>query len=347
MKKLLQAAAFLTFAAFFLPVLTVGFSDTAQQTAALTEHEEDVRTLPLVSETGLPLSAKNADSYDRSQTVTLWQDGALREMSLREYLIGVVAAEMPAGFPEEALKAQAVAARSYALYKLALYDGTDQEEHHGAQLCADSGHCEAFIDLAVQASELWADGAEVYAGRITDAVEQTDGWVLTWEQEPIAAVFCAASGARTETAEDIWGAALPYLVSVDSPGGTECSRYYGQVCMAQTDFAAMVREQYPAAQLSGAPEQWFQQVERSASGSVLRLKLGGVTVTGREIRSLVGLNSANFTVRTQGDQLIFETEGYGHGVGMSQYGARYLALAGQSCEEILAHYYPGTLLEQR
>lgn len=347
MKKLLQAAAFLTFMAFFLPVLTVGFAEKDGQTGELLE-QSDTQALPLVSETELSLPISDeTDSYDCTQTITLWYNEELREMTLREYLIGVVAAEMPAGFPEEALKAQTVAARSYALYKLSLYDGKAQEAHHGAQLCADSGHCEAFVDLAVQASQLWSEGAEVYAGRIADAVKQTDGWVLTWQQEPIAAVFCAASGAMTETAEDIWGAALPYLVSVDSPGGTECSRYYGQISIAQADFAAIVKENYPDAELSGSPEQWIGKVERSPAGSVLQLELGGVSLTGREMRSLLGLNSSNFTLRVQDDQLIFETEGYGHGVGMSQYGARYLALAGQNCEEILAHYYPGTLLERR
>lgn len=343
MKKLLQVTALLTLSAFFLPVLTVGFGPQPEEDTLL-ETENPV--FSPVGEASLP-TLSPAEGYDQSQTITLWQDGTVRKLTLREYLIGVVAAEMPAGFPEEALKAQAVAARSYALYKLALYEKSPQEEHHGAQLCADSGHCEAFVDLAVQASQLWPSSSEVYAGRIENAVTETDGWVLTWEQEPIAAVFCAASGPKTEASADIWGRELPYLVSVDSPGGEDCGKYYGEVCISQTEFVSQVQKTLPEAVLSGPAEEWFQEVQRSPAGSVLSLKLGGTAISGREMRSLAGLNSANFTVRLQDDQLIFETEGYGHGVGMSQYGARYLALAGESCEAILSHYYPGTLLERR
>ena len=239
MKKLLQLAALLTLTAFFLPVLTVGFPIRAAEAG-----EEGLLPVAGTAEARLETAAETElrqpeqPGYDASQTVTLWQDGAVREMTLGEYLVGVVAAEMPAGFPEEALKAQAVAARSYALYKLALYEKSPQEVHHGAQLCADAGHCEAFADLSLQAAALWPSGAEVYEARIRSAVEQTDGWVLTWEEQPIAAVFCAASAQQTETAEDIWGAALPYLVSVESPGGDQCGKYYGQVTLSQADFAA-------------------------------------------------------------------------------------------------------------
>lgn len=352
MKKLLQLAALLTLTAFFLPVLTVGFPIRAAEAG-----EEGLLPVAGTAEARLETAAETElrqpeqpaaqPGYDASQTVTLWQDGAVREMTLGEYLVGVVAAEMPAGFPEEALKAQAVAARSYALYKLALYEKSPQEVHHGAQLCADAGHCEAFADLSLQAAALWPSGAEVYEARIRSAVEQTDGWVLTWKEQPIAAVFCAASAQQTETAEDIWGAALPYLVSVESPGGDQCGKYYGQVTLSQADFAARLKAEYPAAALSGPPEQWFRELRRSAAGSVLSLEVGGQRLSGRELRRLLGLNSANFTVKARGDDLIFETVGYGHGVGLSQYGARYLALAGQSCAEILAHYYPGTLLEHR
>lgn len=352
MKKLLQIAALLTLTAFFLPVLTVGAPIRAAEAG-----EEGLLPVAGAAETRLETTAETElrqpeqaavqTGYDTSQTVTLWQDGKIREMSLQEYLVGVVAAEMPAGFPEEALKAQAVAARSYTLYKIDLYEKSPQEVHHGAQLCADAGHCEAFVDLSLQAAALWPSGAEVYESRIRSAVEQTDGWVLTWEENPIAAVFCAASAQQTETAEDIWGAALPYLVSVESPGGDQCGKYYGQVQLSQAEFAARLKEYAPQAVLSGAPEQWFQELQRSAAGSILSLEVGGQRFSGREMRKLLGLNSANFTVKARGDELIFETVGYGHGVGLSQYGARYFALAGQSCQEILSHYYPGTLLERR
>ena len=136
-------------------------------------------------------------------------------------------------------------------------------------------------------------------------------------------------------------------MSVESPGGDQCGSYYGQVELSQEEFAARLKETYPQAALSGPPEQWFRELRRSAAGSILSLEVGGQRLSGREMRSLLGLNSANFTVKARDGDLIFETVGYGHGVGLSQYGARYFALAGQSCEEILAHYYPGTQLERR
>ena len=153
-----------------------------------------VRAWPTVAESGLP--AADEPGFDRDSRVTVWWEGECRELSLRDYLIGVVAAEMPAGFPEAALRAQAVAARTYVLYKLALYS-TPPTEHHGAQLCADPGHCEAFCDLTVQAAQLWGGNAALYTQRIAQAVDETAGQILTWQGQPIAAVFCAAMRRRS------------------------------------------------------------------------------------------------------------------------------------------------------
>ena len=336
MKKLLNFVLFLTLCAISMPVVTVGLAAT-QEEVPLEPHE------PLVSETVLA-QTQQQKRYDEETAVTLLCGGEVRELSLKDYLQGVLAAEMPAGFPEEALKAQAVAARTYTLYKMTLYREGADTVHQGADLCDDPGHCEAFADLTTQAAALWGDSADIYRQRLQEAVEQTDGMILVYEDQPIAAVFCAASTEKTESAKDIWGSDLPYLVSVDSPGGQDCSRYEGTVAMAQTDFAEAVQAQFPQADFSEPPGTWFRDSHRSEAGSVLDVLVGGVRLTGSQVRQLVGLNSANFTVKVQGADLVFSTVGYGHGVGLSQYGARYLALDGQCYDQILGHYYPGTQL---
>lgn len=341
MKKLLNFVLLLTFAAVFTPLLTVGLTvDAADE-----EQTEVFEPGALVSET--VLAQPSAADYDETTTVTLYTQGAVRELSLREYLTGVLAAEMPAGFPEEALKAQAVAARTYTLYKMNLYSGEGQgpEVHQGADLCDDPAHCEAFADLSVQAASLWGDSAQIYQPRIEGAVAATDGMILVYEEEPIAAVFCAASGEQTESAKDVWGSDLPYLVSVDSPGSQDCSQYEGTVIISQQDFVQTIQEKWPEADFSEAPSAWFRDSHRTEAGSVVDVLVGGVRLTGSEVRQALGLNSANFKVRVDGGDLVFTTIGYGHGVGMSQYGARYLAMDGQTYDAILSHYYPGTQLQ--
>ncbi len=337
MKKLLKFVFFLTLCSLSLPLLLQG---TAEGT--VTElHEPGA----LSAESALIQLTQSA-GYDDATMLRLQTDGAVRELTLREYLIGVVAAEMPAGFPEEALKAQAVAARTYTLYKMSLYaDGGGESGHADADLCDDPAHCEAFADLETQSVSLWGEGEAIYRQRVEQAVDSTDGLILIYDGEPIAAVFCAASTPLTESAADVWGSDLPYLISVESPGGQDCSRYEDTVTISQEAFAAAVQTEWPEADFSKPPAEWFNDSHRSQAGSVLDVLVGGVRLTGSEVRQTVGLNSANFTVRVQGDDLVFSTIGYGHGVGLSQYGARYMALEGRSYDEILSHYYPGTALQ--
>ncbi len=331
MKKLLNFVLALTLCALSMPLLTIGPVAEAQPPAPAGEI--------MVSEN--LLQAVPAADHDRQHTLRLLQGETVRELSLRDYLVGVLAAEMPAGFPEEALKAQAVAARTYAFYKKALY-ADEQNIHQGADLCDDPAHCEAFADLTVQAAALWGSSADIYRQRVEQAVDSTDGLILVYEDEPIAAVFCAASTPQTESAADIWGQALPYLISVESPGGQDCSRYFGTVTVKQSDFAAAVQKEWPEADFSQPPSGWFRDSHRTQAGSVMDVLVGGVRLKGSQVRRVAGLNSANFTVRVEGESLVFSTIGHGHGVGLSQYGARYLALDGKTYDQILAHYYPGT-----
>ena len=340
MKKLLKFVFLITLCTVLTPLLTVGIVENNSEKMEIPLSEPET----MVSENHLlQLEPKQ---FDKNTMITLYTQGECREIDLQEYLTGVLAAEMSAGFPEEALKAQAVAARTYTFYKLHLYEEEQRPEaHHGADLCDDPGHCEAFSDLAVQAADLWGDSAAIYQQRLQAAVEATDGLILVYEEQPIAAVFCAAAGEKTEKAEDIWGNDLPYLICVDSPGGEDCSQYYGERVISQSEFVKIMQSNWPETNFSGQPTAWFRDSHRTEAGSIIDVLVGDVRLKGSEVRQALGLNSANFKVKVEGENLIFTTIGYGHGVGMSQYGARYFALDGYTYDQILSHYYPGTQLQ--
>lgn len=276
------------------------------------------------------------------ETVTLLrEDGSVQELSLEDYLWGVVAAEMPAAFQPEALKAQAVAARSYACYQLLYPDG----RHPEADVCTDFSCCQAWISREDRLEKWEDDKEEEYAEKIEAAVRETAGEILIYEDQPVLAVFHASSAGSTRSAQTVWGQALPYLVPVSSPEDEEdAPNYYSVVEMTAEEFSACFLEQFPEADLSGSCEGWFSQPEADDSGAPGTFQVGGVPVTAQELRSLCALRSATFEVSCAEDTITFHVTGYGHGVGMSQYGANTMAKEGSSYQEILAHYYPGTEL---
>lgn len=287
-----------------------------------------------------PGEAEAVEGKDRAQTVAvLMDDGTVEELSLADYLWSVVAAEMPASFEEDALRAQAVCARTYTAWKAAA------GRHGEADICADSSCCQAYISPE-DAAARWGEAAEAYTGKIASAVADTDGVILTYEGKPIQAVFFSSSAQRTEDAAAVWGSALPYLVSVDSPEGEEVPNYRSTVTLTREEAEALVKEAYPDAELPEALSRWFSNVTYTASGRVESLEVGGITLSGGAARSLFSLRSACFQVETEGEEVIFTVTGYGHGVGMSQYGANAMAKAGSSWEEILLHYYTGVSLEK-
>lgn len=268
------------------------------------------------------------------------QSGRTETRSLETYLVGVVAAEMPASFHEEALRAQAVAARTYTVYR-ALHGGCNA---HDADVCTSSACCQAFA-TDEQLRERWgADYAENLA-RIETAVFSTAGEVLLYDGAPIEALYHSASGGYTEDSENVFANAVPYLRAVESPNEVGTARLTGSVSFTREAFCDLVNGALEAAALS--PDELESQVEvtqRSESGRVQRLRLGGVSLSGREARGLLGLDSALFTIAFSAGGVRFDTRGYGHGVGMSQTGANAMGIAGSDYEEILLHYYTGTSL---
>ena len=278
-----------------------------------------------------------------SPQLAVFSEGEVLTMPLNEYLIGVVGGEMPASFPLEALKAQAVAARTYAVRRMACYGGEGCGKG-GADICTDSACCQAYT-APPELEEGFGENARRYMDKLAEAVYSTDGQVILYNGAPIEALYHSSAGGRTEDAQNVFSSALPYLVSVSSPG-EEGGRYHGEKEYTPKEFAAAVNEKWPKAKLER--KKLSSQVEilsRYQSGQVEKLRLNKVTVSGKELRKLLGLNSANFTIDIS-DSVLIRTTGYGHGVGMSQYGARAMALEGADHKDILTHYYTGVKVER-
>ena len=270
------------------------------------------------------------------QTVAVLHAGEVCEVELQDYLIGVVAAEMPADFESEALKAQAVAARTYALYCAC------SGRHEEADVCTDFACCQAWKSREDMESG-WGDGFEENYEKIRSAVEETAGEYLCYEGQAVFAAFHSSSAGATEDCGAIWNA-LPYLVSVSSPETEESVPGYVS-CLEQSplDFRDTLLYAHPEADFSGPEDGWIGEIRLDDSGRVACAVLGGVEFSGTELRELFSLRSTAFTLDYDG-RFRFTVTGFGHGVGMSQYGANVMASQGADYRTILAHYYPGTEL---
>ncbi len=282
------------------------------------------------AETEPDASAVMLNVYDHREKKTV-------EVPLETYLVGVVAAEMPVSFHPEALKAQAVAARTYTLFKRA-HGGC---KRHGTDVCTDSSCCQAFLSDD-RMRQKWGGAYEDNFARVKSAVKDTGGEVLVYGGELVEALYHSSSGGRTENAEDAFSAAKPYLVSVMSTNESGTNNLSETVSVSRADFTERVNAHFSSAKLAEKSLDTQIEVQKtSKSGRVLLVKLGGATATGRELRSLFGLNSTLFTLAVEKNGVRFDVRGYGHGVGMSQTGANGMGLGGRSYREILQYYYTG------
>ena len=331
-RQVVSAALVLTAALFFLPALMVG-GEPVYQRPETGELPGGEAVLPLDPAQGAVTAARR----DRGRAVRLQtKEGEIVELTMDEYLWGVVAAEMPASFEEEALKAQACAARTYT----AIRQASGSDKHPGADICGDSTCCQAYIQRSA-AEARWGLSAGEYSQKIEAAVAGTDGLGILYQGQPIQALFFSSAAGRTVDAVEVWGSAVDYLKSVDSPEGEEVPNYRTQVQLAAQEVRQLTLEAYPGADLSGEPASWFGQAARNEAGGVISIPLGGITLTGGQVRSLFSLRSASFTVDWDGEQFTFDVTGYGHGVGMSQFGANAMAYEGSTFREILTWYYTG------
>ena len=288
-----------------------------------------------------PELTQTVTPYDGEKLLRVLHGGAVEEMTMEQYLLGVLRAEMPASFELEALKAQAIAARTYTLYKM---NGGEIANHPNADACDDINCCKAYM-TAEDAAAQWGSMAVYYEEKLLRAVRETDGQVVLYEGEPILAVFCSSVGGSTQNAGAVWQRDLPYLQSVSSPETEELvPNYYSTVRFSAAEFRSLIHAACPTANLSGSPTDWIQDIRRSDAGFVTSLTVGGTKMRGNDLRAALSLRSPSFTVEANGDTLTFHVTGYGHGVGMSQYGANAMAQEGKTCEEILTHYFAGTVI---
>ena len=276
--------------------------------------------------------------HDRDVTLTIQDGGTTEQMTLERYLTGVVRGEMPAAFEMEALRAQAAAERSYVYYQLA---AGRKDAHPDADFCTDHTCCSAYLSEAA-AREKWGGDFAPWNTRVEQAVSDTDGQVVLYNGRPILAVFHSSSAGRTAAAGDVWSGDLPYLVSVDSPEGEETvPNYYSTVTFTAAEVKEKLLAAHPELKLSGTPDRWFGAAAENGSGRVETVSVGGTDIEGTELRRIFGLRSACFTVAADSESVTFRVTGYGHGVGMSQYGANQLAREGKTWQEILEWYYTG------
>ena len=310
------------FMGMVLPGTMLNMTKNFIEEKTITEQEATETAAAAVAE---PLSGN-------PQIQILLSDGNVQTMDLEEYLVGVVLAEMPASFEGEALKAQAVAARTYTVKT------QSSEKHEGGRICTDSQCCQAYIS---ETAYLGNGGTELGVEKIRGAVSATKGKVLTYEGKLIDATYFSCSGGSTEDAQAVWGADFPYLKAVPSPG-EEKSEYYRDTVIIPKDRAEMLL----GLELPQNPGEWLGTAERTPGSGIATLEIGGRIFKGTELRTLLGLRSTAMTIEADDRGLVIETRGWGHRVGMSQYGADAMAVTGSTYEEILSHYYTGTELTE-
>ena len=254
---------------------------------------------------------------------------------MEDYLTGVLLSEMPVDFSPEARKAQVVAARTFTCRKL------ESPKHTQADVCADFACCQAWTSRGDLERKYGDDFTAVWQSA-QELVRESAGEVLTFGGELIDAVYFSCSGGRTEAAVAVWGGEIPYLQSVPSPGEEDAPRETETLTFTAEEFRDRITPARPDADLSGTPETWFGTVRYTAGGGIGTLELGGASFTGTELRRLLGLRSTDIEFSPQEDGVTVTTHGFGHRVGLSQYGAEAMAQAGRRFDEILLHYYQGT-----
>lgn len=281
----------------------------------------------------------DADHFTIYNTAT----AKVETVSVRDYVRGAVAAEMPPSFHLEALKAQAVAAHTYALYRQNLSRLSPDPVIQNADFSADPDHGKGYMTEEM-ARERYGDQFDLYWSKICEAADATLGYVLTYDGQPILAAYHSTSNGETEDAVNVWSASVPYLVPVQSQGDLLAPDFATTETFTAKEIRDLFSTAYPGISFPQNQQNWFVIEERSDSGYVTKVQVGDEILHGKEVRQVLGLKSSAFAVTCQNGTFTFQVEGYGHGVGLSQYGADYMARQGATFDEILTHYFTGAKL---
>lgn len=277
-----------------------------------------------------PVSTQVQEAQQAELLRVRMPDSTVQSMELEQYMVGVLLGEMPVDFEPEALKAQAVAART-----LAVKSKKQGFKHDGADVCTSSGCCQAYLS---EEAFLEQGGSQEALKKVRLSVSETAGEVLTYEGELIEATYFSCSGGRTEDAVAVWGTEIPYLGAKDSPGEEQATHFTDTMKLSTAEFASKLGMRQNSVPIT------VDSVAYTQGGGVDKIILNGKTYTGMQMRKALGLRSTAFVIRIVGDSVTITTRGFGHRVGMSQYGAEAMAVRGSNYREILSYYYPGTEL---
>ena len=318
----------------FLTKRTTPTSSKKETERQLQDNNQQEQT----TENQTEISNKNTYNYSKYGTISLLhkKTGEVEQVKLDEYLCNVVSAEMPATFEQEALKAQAIVARTYTIYKIL------NKKHDNADICDDSTCCQAWISKDDRLAKWEENQRESNWQKICSAVNETSGKIITYENKPIDAFFHSNSGGITEVPVNVWGGpGYPYLQSVETSGENTYTQYASEVTLSQEELINKLKEKYSDISIDFTNSDDIKILEYTESTRVKTVKFGNHEISGVEARTLFGLKSTNFEISRDGNNIKFSVKGYGHGVGMSQTGADSMAKNGSRAEEIIKHFYTG------
>ncbi len=267
--------------------------------------------------------------------------GEVEEVELDQYLCHVVSAEMPADYELEALKAQAVVARTYTIYKV------NHKKHDNADICDDSTCCQAWVSKEDRLARWEESKRESNWQKIEQCVKETKGKIITYQNEPINAFFHANSGGKTELPVNVWGGSdLPYLQVVETAGEEGYSQYASEIEFSNEELINKLKEKYEDIQIDFSNGEEIKILEYTDGSRVKTIRFGNHEISGVEARTLFGLKSTNFEIIKEADKIKFTVKGYGHGVGMSQTGSDTMAKQGSNYEEIIHHFYANVEIKE-
>ena len=348
MKNKIYISFFLFILMTVIPLISIGrgeksmlvtaYSDIKQSTSESIEvlkSQEKVETKKPKEESQIQIKTEDKSIFkllDKSHDNVI-------EVSDKEFLYGAVVCEMSPNFELEALKAQAVATYTYFCRERNSIRETPRESLKGADFEVDTENWKYYTTKENMQSR-WKDNFDYYYKRVTDAVDAVFGEVIKTEAgEPILAAYHAISGGNTEKCEDVFGGNVSYLAAVASPYDKLAPGYNTKVEINVDEFKDIIMSNYKDAYFDDDYSKWIGDAKRTESGMVKEINIGGINISGQEIRNLFSLRSANFSLELVENNFVFNVKGYGHGVGMSQYGAEYMAKQGASYSEILNWYY--------
>ena len=326
MKRYISFITFLTLTITIIPAIPVYISGNS--TYSETEKPEK--------------SEKETEEYYNILDVST---GEVLKVSKLDYITGAVCAEMPATFETEALKAQAITAHTYAERQCMRERENPTPELCGADFSNDTNKFQGYFTVN-QAKQFYKENFDLYYSKISDAVSEVWDYTIYYDDEPIISAFHSMSSGKTESAENVWGSDIEYLKSVDSPQDISAPKYLEETEYDCETIKNKLISEYPEIQLDDDYTKWFEIKEVSDAGTVLSLRAGDIEITGNDLRSVLLLRSAVFEIECKDNKFIFTTKGYGHCVGMSQYGANAMAQEGKTWREILEHYYSGCTISK-